>query len=101
MPWVAAALCRTLAASICTRVTSWLFAGEHHGARIALLLGGAPILVVAGQIQLHLAYLALGFLQGEDLRQDLQDPVLPGDLRVEDLTGGGGVYYGKNIFFIA
>lgn len=41
-----------------------------------------------------------GFLQGEDLRQDLQDPVLPGDLRGEDLTGGRGVYYGKNIFFV-
>ena len=45
-----------------------LLAGEHRRARVALLLGGAPVLVVAWQIQLHLAHLALRLLNGEDVR---------------------------------
>ena len=45
-----------------------LVLGEDRGARIALLDGGVPILVIAGQVDLDLAALGLGFLQAQDVR---------------------------------
>ena len=44
-----------------------LFPREDRGARIALLLGIAPILHVSRQVKLYLTLLELGLLQGEHI----------------------------------
>ena len=43
------------------------FARKHGSARVPLALGAAPHLGVAGKVYLNLAFLQLGFLQGEDV----------------------------------
>ena len=45
----------------------WFLAAKDRGSRIALALGVAPGLVIAGQVDLHLAFLQLGFLQRQDI----------------------------------
>ena len=42
-------------------------AAKDSGARVALTLGVAPSLVVAGQVDLHLAFLQLSLLQRQDI----------------------------------
>ena len=50
--------------------------GEYRGPRIALLLGVAPIAPVAFELHVDLAFLQLGFLQGEDIGiKLLENPV--------------------------
>ncbi len=57
-----------------------LFLAEHRRARIALALGVAPELMVAGKVHLDLAFLQLGFLQGEhigvQLGKGVHEPLL-------------------------
>ena len=45
-----------------------LLATEHSSTGVALALGVAPALVVAGQLQADLPLLELGFLNGKDIR---------------------------------
>ena len=57
-----------------------LLLGEHGGSRVALALGVTPIIMVAGQIEIDLALLKLGFLQrkhiGVEFREDLLEAFL-------------------------
>ena len=46
-------------------------AAKDRGARVALALGVAPGLVIAGQVDLHLAFLQLSFLQRQDVDIEL------------------------------
>lgn len=42
-------------------------AAKNRGARVALALGVAPGLVIAGQVDIDLAFLQLGLLQRQDI----------------------------------
>ena len=45
----------------------WFLAAKDRGARVALALGVAPGLVIAGQVDIDLAFLQLGLLQRQDI----------------------------------
>ena len=47
--------------------TQRFLAAKDRGARVTLALGVAPGLVITGQVDLHLAFLQLGFLQRQDI----------------------------------
>ena len=63
----------------CAHNLQWLLAREDGRTRVALALGIAPVLVVAGKVKLDLALLELGLLQGKDVCAQ----------RVEDLDEAG------------